>query len=59
MFVAIIGLAAIVLAFAAFILGAYMVKLWYMLPERKMSKPERKLNKLVEYFIYEDWYPHG
>lgn len=52
-----ICIAAIVLSMVTFIIGAYVVKLWYMVPERKMSKAERKLNKFIEFLIYMDWYP--
>ena len=52
-----IGIFAIVLAISAFIAGVYLVKLWYMMPERRMTKAERVLNKTVEYFVYLDWYP--
>lgn len=58
MFAAIMaGIASIILAVIMLIIGAYLVKLWYMVPERKMTKFERMLNKFVEVLIVEDWYP--
>lgn len=53
----IIGIVTIILAMTTFIAGAYIVKLWYMLPERRMTAIERKLNKFLQILIVEDWYP--
>ena len=53
----IVAMAIVILMLCSIMIGAYLVKLWYMVPERSMTKPERKLNQMLEIMIVDDWYP--